>query len=346
MAGRKPDGPTARRDGPEGKRRPLATKAGGKAHAGAPKPKAKRPHGAASGRDFNPPFTALAPDIQTVPFVLNSPHSGRIYPPAFLAASRLDALAIRRSEDSFVDEIFARAPHLGAPLLHANFPRAYMDTNREPYELDPAMFHDALPPHANTRSVRVAGGLGTIARVVADSTEIYREPLSYAEADHRIRTLYMPYHQALSDLLETTFHRFGCAVLIDCHSMPSAAGPSEDDPGAPRADIVLGDRYGVSAAPALTDAAEHILSDLGYAVIRNTPYAGGFNTEQYGRPAHGFHALQIEINRALYMDEARVTRSAGIARLTADMEAFIARLAGMDRAFLAPATTPGALSAE
>lgn len=297
-------------------------------------------------QDFNPPFTIASPDTQTVPFALNSPHSGRIYPPAFLSASRLDALSIRRSEDSFVDEIFSGAPRLGAPMLKANFPRAYLDTNREPYELDPAMFHDALPPHANTRSVRVAGGLGTIARVVADSTEIYRAPLSYAEADHRIRTLYMPYHQALSDLLETTFRRFGCAVLLDCHSMPSLAGPFEDDMGTSRADIVLGDRYGVSAAPALTDTAERILTDLGYSVVRNTPYAGGFNTEHYGRPAQGLHALQIEINRALYMDEARVTRAAGLNRLTRDMGEFVARLALMDRAFLAPTSPPSALSAE
>lgn len=296
--------------------------------------------------DFNPPFTINAPQSQTIPFVFNSPHSGRTYPPAFLAASRLDALSIRRSEDSFVEEIFSGTSRLGAPLLQANFPRAYLDTNREPYELDPAMFHDALPPHANTRSVRVAGGLGTIARVVADSTEIYRAPLSYAEADHRIRTLYMPYHQALSDLLETTFKRFGCAVLIDCHSMPSLAGPLEDDLGASRADIVLGDRYGVSASTALTDAAERILTDLGYVVVRNTPYAGGFNTEHYGRPAQGLHALQIEINRALYMDEARVTRAAGLNRLTRDMGEFVARLALMDRAFLAPSAPPGALSAE
>lgn len=301
---------------------------------------------AAAHKDFNPPFTLSLPDTQTIPFVLNSPHSGRIYPPSFLEASRLDALSIRRSEDSFVDEIFTSAPKLGAPLLHANFPRAYLDTNREPYELDPAMFHDALPPHANTRSVRVAGGLGTIARVVADSTEIYRAPLSYAEADHRIRTLYMPYHQALSELLESTFRRFGCTVLIDCHSMPSLAGPVDDDPLAERADIVLGDRYGVSAAPMLTDAADRILTDLGYTVARNTPYAGGFNTEHYGRPAHGLHALQIEINRALYMNESRVTRGKGIHKLTRDMSEFITRLALMDRAFLAPTVPPTALSAE
>ncbi len=301
----------------------------------------------AEGSDpFDPPFDVAGPDIQTIPFVLNSPHSGRVYPPSFLEASRLDAISIRRSEDCFVDEIFGAAPRLGAPLLSANFPRAYLDTNREPYELDPAMFHDALPPHANTRSVRVAGGLGTIARVVADSTEIYRAPLSYAEAERRIRTLYMPYHQTLSDLLESTFHRFGCAVLIDCHSMPSIGGPMDDDIGNTRADIVLGDRYGVSASPSLTDAAERILSDLGYTVVRNTPYAGGFNTEHYGRPAKGLHALQIEINRALYMDETRIARAPGLKRLSRDMGEFIARLALMDRAFLAPASNPSALSAE
>jgi N-formylglutamate amidohydrolase len=277
-------------------------------------------------QDFVEPFEVLAPRKQTLPFVLNSPHSGRVYPKRFLASSNLDPLTLRRSEDSFVDEIFAGAVELGAPLLRAHFPRAYLDANREPYELDPAMFADPLPPHANTRSLRVAGGLGTIARVVAESTEIYHTRLPYSEAEGRIRDIYMPFHETLRQLLEATHNRFGDALLIDCHSMPSSVGPHEDDTDADRPDIVLGDRYGTACMPALTDAAESILKGMGYSVARNNPYAGGFNTEHYGTPARGFHALQIEINRTLYMDERKVQRLNGITRLSKDMTRFIRKL--------------------
>jgi N-formylglutamate amidohydrolase len=284
---------------------------------------------------FAHPVAIERPQRQGIPFVFSSPHSGRIYPGSFITASNLDAMTLRRSEDSFVEEIFAGVPALGAPLIHARFPRAYLDANREPYELDPGMFADPLPPHVNTRSLRVAGGLGTIARVVADSTEIYREPLSYAEAERRIRQLYMPFHEALRDLLEETHRRFGWAVLVDCHSMPSVGGPADDDRGADRPDIVLGDRYGTSCAGEITAEAERILRQLGYTVARNNPYAGGFNTEHYGRPNRGLHALQIEINRALYMDETRLERAPGLARLKTDMSTFAAHLARLDMAGLA-----------
>ncbi|MEQ9143410.1 MAG: N-formylglutamate amidohydrolase [Parvibaculaceae bacterium] len=276
--------------------------------------------------DFDRPFETLAPRKQTLPFVLNSPHSGRVYPKRFLESSSLDALTLRRSEDSFVDEIFAGAVELGAPLLRAHFPRAYLDVNREPYELDPSMFADPLPPHVNTRSLRVAGGLGTIARVVAESTEIYRGRLPYSEAEGRIRHIYMPFHQTLRELLEKTYRQFGEALLIDCHSMPSTAGPFDEDIGTDRPDIVLGDRYGTACAPALVDMAEEILRAMGYTVSRNNPYAGGFNTEHYGAPARGLHALQIEINRALYMNERKVQRLSGITRLSKDMTRFVRKL--------------------
>ncbi len=283
---------------------------------------------------FARPVAIERPSGPRIPFVFSSPHSGRNYPASFVTASNLDAMTLRCSEDSFVEEIFSGVVALGAPLIHARFPRAYLDANREPYELDPGMFADPLPPHVNTRSLRVAGGLGTIARVVADATEIYREPLSYAEAEDRIRRLYMPFHEALRALLEEAHKSFGWAVLVDCHSMPSVGGPTDDDRGVDRPDIVLGDRYGTSCAGEITAEAERVLKRLGYSVARNNPYAGGFNTEHYGRPHRGLHALQIEINRALYMDEARLERGPGFERLMADMSTFAAHLAELDLAGL------------
>jgi len=252
--------------------------------------------------------------------VFNAPHAGAVYPGAFLIASRLDSLTLRRSEDAFVDALFAGVTELGAPLMSARFPRAYLDLNREPYELDPRMFEGRLPPFANTRSMRVAGGLGTIPRIVADGQEIYRGRLSVDEALRRIEWLYKPYHRALRQLVQRTARTFGRAVLIDCHSMPSTSLNRED---VPKADIVLGDRYGTSCASLLTNLVEAALRARGYTVVRNKPYAGGFITEHYGEPAAGRHALQVEINRALYMDERTLGRKAGFADLARDLrEAF------------------------
>ncbi|MFQ5774275.1 MAG: N-formylglutamate amidohydrolase [Kiloniellaceae bacterium] len=274
----------------------------------------------------------VAPERQTLPLVFASPHSGHHYPAAFVAASRLDPLALRRSEDSFVDELFEAAPTLGAPLIRALFPRAFVDPNREPFELDPAMFEDELPPYANTRSPRVAAGLGTIARVVANGADIYRGKLCFAEALHRLRKYYWPYHKALGDLVEWTRVGFGCCVLVDCHSMPSVGGPMDNDAGHRRVDFVLGDCHGTSCAPAVVEAVERALRALGYHVARNTPYSGGYVTRHYGRPADGVHSLQIEINRALYMDESRIRRSPGMDQLVADVRRVIAALGGIDRA--------------
>ena len=266
-----------------------------------------------------PPYALLRPAQQTMPVVFASPHSGVDYPAEFLAAARLDSQALRRSEDSFVDELFAAAPAAGAPLLSALFPRVFVDANREALELDPQMFEDALPPEANTESPRVAAGLGVIARVVASGEEIYRRKLRVAEALARIEGYWRPYHAILAALTSETKRRFGTTVLVDCHSMPSVGGPMERDAGRERVDIVLGDCRGTSCAPALTDRVEMTLRQLGYAVARNNPYSGGFVTQFYGRPGEEMHALQIEINRALYMDEAALCRGPGFARLTVDM---------------------------
>jgi len=267
-----------------------------------------------------------APRQQTMPVVFASPHSGSNYPADFVARSRLDAVALRKSEDSFVDEIFAGVIAQGAPLIRALFPRAYVDPNREPFELDPAMFADPLPDYANTRSPRIAAGLGTIARVVANGEEIYREKLRFAEVLERVNRLYRPYHEALEGLVQATERRFGLAVLIDCHSMPSIGGPMDEDAGRRRLDIVLGDCHGTSCAPALTGLVEGFLAERGYQVVLNNPYAGGFTTRHYGAPEAHVHALQIEINRALYMNEATIERGQGLAQVGAHMAALAAHL--------------------
>ena len=265
------------------------------------------------------PYLLRRPALQSMPVVFASPHSGVDYPAEFLAAARLDPQSLRRSEDSFVDELFEAAPAAGAPLLAALFPRAFVDPNREALELDPQMFEDELPAEANTESPRVAAGLGMIARVIATGEEIYGRKLRLAEALQRIERYYRPYHAILAELIAETKRRFGLCVLVDCHSMPSVGGPMERDAGRERVDMVLGDCRGTSCAPALTDRVEAALRQLGYAVARNNPYSGGFVTQHYGRPGDDVHALQIEINRALYMDEAALTRGPGLARLAADM---------------------------
>ncbi|HUC11596.1 MAG TPA: N-formylglutamate amidohydrolase [Stellaceae bacterium] len=269
-------------------------------------------------------FELQRPVAQKVPLILASPHSGSDYPPEFVAASRLDPLVLRRSEDSFVDELFAAAPSLGAPLLAARFPRAYLDVNREPYELDPAMFADALPEFVNAGSPRVRMGLGTIARIVANGEEIYAGKLHFADAQRRIETLYHPYHRALHRLVEETQASFGGCLLIDCHSMPSAASMIC---GTGAADIVLGDCHGTACAPAIIEAARHFFAARGFAVAINAPYAGGYTTEHYGDPRRRRHALQVEINRALYMDERSYRRKPRFARLAVELAELVHQLA-------------------
>ncbi|WP_181706566.1 N-formylglutamate amidohydrolase [Chthonobacter rhizosphaerae] len=287
------------------------------------------------------PFEVTAPADQTQAFVFNSPHSGNAYPVSFLEASRLDSRRIRLSEDAHVDRLFDHVVQRGAPLVRAHFPRAYLDVNREPYELDPKMFAGRLPSYANIRSIRVAGGLGTIARVVAEAEEIYHGPIAVEEALDRIEAIYKPYHALLRRVLAQTHVRFGAAVLIDCHSMPSNV--RGQDPRT-RADFVLGDRYGTAACRGLVEHAADLLTDLGYTVAVNKPYAGGFITEHYGRPAKGLHALQIEVNRGLYMDERSFQETAGFLSLKADIARFANAL--MDYPVSALVPTPSRLAAE
>ncbi len=261
------------------------------------------------------------------PLVFASPHSGANYPRTFVAESCLELATLRRSEDCYVDELFAEAPRFGAPLLRALYPRAYLDVNREPYELDPEMFSDPLPRHVNTASARVMAGLGTIARIVSTRREIYRHKLPFAEAERRIEQVYKPYHQALAGLVGRARRQFGFCILVDCHSMPSTGLPL-DTSASSTLDFVLGDRLGQSCNPHVTAAVERILTDMNYHVVRNNPYAGGYTTQHYADLANGIHVLQIEINRALYMHEATLERRSRFTALKADLSAFIGHMAG------------------
>jgi N-formylglutamate amidohydrolase len=268
------------------------------------------------------------------PLVFASPHSGRDYPDDMMSAAALDAQTIRRSEDAFVDDLIEAAPALGAATITARYARAYIDLNREAFELDPGMFEDELPEFARARTARVAAGLGAIARVVSEGQEIYARKLMYAEARGRIEGAHRPYHAALERLVAEAHRTHGFAILIDWHSMPAAAAKAggRDRP----CDFVLGDRFGAACAGALTQRVERELEAMGYRVARNTPYAGGYTTEHYGRPARGVHALQIAVNRALYVDEASLAPTPGFERLKADLERLTTALAGADWSALGP----------
>ncbi|MBC9209889.1 N-formylglutamate amidohydrolase [Roseomonas aerophila] len=283
-----------------------------------------------AGQDRPGPVLIARPSQQTAPLVFASPHSGRFYPPEFLAESRLDALSVRRSEDSFVEELFAAAPEYGAPLLAATFPRVYCDANREAWELDPGMFDGPLPPWVNSASPRVGAGLGTIARIVASGEPVYQRRLSFPAVETRIQRCWHPYHAALAGLIAETKARFGCCLVIDCHSMPTH--PLHPPQTAP--DFVLGDAHGTACAPRAVRMVEEVLAGLGYRVRRNDPYAGGYVTRHYGRPRESVHVLQIEMARALYMNEATIERLPEMDSLRLDLTRLIARLAAADLGFL------------
>lgn len=259
--------------------------------------------------------------------VVASPHSGRLYPPDLLAASRLSTEALRRSEDAYVDALFAHAPAFGAPLICAAYARAYVDLNRSPYDLDPTMFEGPLPPLARPVDGRAKSGLGSIARIVAQGEEIYRRKLTFAEVEARLHTVHAPFHQALETLLDEAHARSGACVLLDGHSMPSAAAA-----GAP--DVVLGDRHGRACAPGVTEAAEAALRGCGLRVVRNTPFAGGHITARHGRPALGRHALQVELNRSLYLHEPTLAPTAGWPAVQQAVDALLAAVCALDAADL------------
>jgi N-formylglutamate amidohydrolase len=269
--------------------------------------------GVMSEAEAPPPFVLIEPLHRTAPLVFASPHSGRRYPSEFLAMARTGLLSLRRSEDAYVDELFAGAANFGAVVLSATVARAFVDLNRDPAELDPDMFVEHLPRAPVNATARVQAGLGAIPRIAGDGQPIYRRKLALAEAEARLAAVHRPYHARLTSLLAETHAEFGCAVLIDCHSMPSCAR------GAHSPDIVLGDRFGASCHPSVTALVEVTLRRFGYRVARNAPFAGGHTTQAYGRPSLKAHAIQIEINRALYLDERTLERTSGFAKIRSDM---------------------------
>jgi N-formylglutamate amidohydrolase len=281
--------------------------------------RARRFNGVMDYAEIAPPLSLIEPEVQTSPLVFASAHSGAEYSAEFLAETRLEPRALRRSEDFCVDRLFAAAPSHGAPLLKAAFPRAYCDANREAWELDPLMFEDSLPPWVNTSSARIVAGLGTIPRIVASGEAIYGHKLRFADAEGRIRRCWEPYHAALRGLIKRTMAQFGVCLLIDCHSMPTGTGSAAPN-------FVLGDAHGTACGAELVRRTEDCLRRLGYSVRRNDPYAGGYVTRQYGRPREGVHALQIEIARGLYMDERRIEPHSGFPRLQRDVTALIASM--------------------
>jgi N-formylglutamate amidohydrolase len=263
------------------------------------------------GSTPEPYFEILAPAAWTAPALFNSPHSGRLLPADLLTASRLSRSNLRKSEDCFVDELFEGCVDLGAPLLRANVARVYVDLNREPYEFDPRMFSDDLPGYMNTGSPRVAGGLGTIPRVVTEGEEIYRTRLSLSEGLSRIEQIYRPYHRTLAALLNQVHAATGQVLLVDCHSMPSSAVSELSR----QVDVVIGDRFGSACQPEIADLLEQLLLSEGLRVIRNRPYAGGFITQTHGAPRTGRNAVQIELNRKLYLDEVRFEKTSNFVAL-------------------------------
>jgi N-formylglutamate amidohydrolase len=283
---------------------------------------------AGTGQDM-PPFRLRRPEAgaPATPLVFASPHSGAVYPATMMAAAALDEAVLRRSEDALVDDLIAEAPNHGARLIAGAYGRAYIDLNRDPSELDPAMFEGEAPEHVQGRTARVAAGLGAIAMLAGEGQKIYARKLTWDEAHQRIEGAHRPYHDALARLLGEAHAAHGMAVLIDWHSMPAAAARTVVTPRHGKGcDIVLGDRFGAACSPMLTRLVERTLEDLGYRVVRNAPYAGGYTTEHYGRPSRRTHALQIEIDRRLYMDEATRAPHEGFARLKADIGAVTAAL--------------------
>jgi N-formylglutamate amidohydrolase len=274
------------------------------------------------------PLELTLPAQQLSPLILASPHSGRIYPEEFIKQSCLAEIILRQSEDCFIDRLVACGPKLGAPLLSALFPRVFVDPNREPTELDQDMFGERLAMPVNASSPRVLAGLGVIPRLAANEQEIYAAKLPLLEAEQRLDLFYRPYHRALTDLVAATKRQFGLCVLLDCHSMPSAGAWMDGLHSRQRIDVdyVLGDCFGASCAERITAATEASLSERGAKVRRNNPYSGGYVAQAYGRPAQRVHVLQLEINRALYMNETTLEPTQGVAVVQDVLKSLIERL--------------------
>ncbi len=260
--------------------------------------------------------------------VFASPHSGRDCPGAFLQKVALDEHEIWSSEDAFIDLLFGSAPAQGAAFLSATAARAFIDLNRAPDEFDPALIEGV---RRTAHNPRVASGLGVIPRVVANGRPIYRGKIGLAEAHGRIADYWRPYHAQLQALLDESHAQFGQAILIDCHSMPHEALENIGPVGSARPDVVLGDRFGAAASASVVDQIEAAFVRAGLKVVRNMPFAGAYITQHYGRPTRRQHAVQIEIDRGLYMNERTITPSTGYDSFRTLLDGVIAELAGIGR---------------
>ena len=276
----------------------------------------------------------LEPMALTTPTVFSSPHSGRVYPDRLRNLSRLDDLTLRASEDAFVDDLFRVAPDFGAPLVAAQFPRAFTDANRAEDELDPALIARFIS--RRPRTLRVSAGLGVVPRIVAEGVPIYNGKLKMAEVESRINCCYRPYHSHLNACLDRARSLFGMSLLIDCHSMPSESANRH----CRRADIIIGDCYGASADGDLSDAVYALFKSAGFRVARNAPFAGGYITQKYGSPKRSRHAIQVEIDRSLYLDQKRMEPNVNYAAFKRVLRPIIAELAAL------PRSLQGAMAAE
>ncbi|WP_108261041.1 N-formylglutamate amidohydrolase [Mangrovicoccus ximenensis] len=275
-----------------------------------------------------PHFDLYMPETLLSGAIFASPHSGRGYGEAFLAASVLDPHTLRSSEDAFVDKLIGDAPRLGVPLLTARTPRAYVDLNRAADELDPALIHGV---RRQAHNPRVTSGLGVIPRVVAGGRAIYRGKLPLEDVQNRLAEHWHPYHAALQDLLGSQRDRFGRVILVDCHSMPHEAIEHHCMSMDRLPDVVLGDRFGASSDPDVTAAIEAVFESEGLAVARNTPFAGAYISQRYGRPSSLQSVVQVELDRSLYMDERTLVPHEGFARMKRVMSRLIAEVAGLAR---------------
>ncbi len=275
-----------------------------------------------------PTYQLTRPGQRSTSVIFASPHSGRDYLSGFLQKAALDQQAIRSSEDAFVDQLFDMAPLYGAPFLAAGSPRAYVDLNRAPDELDPALIEGV---RRIAHSPRIASGLGVIPRVVANGRPIYRGKISIEEAQGRIAGYWRPYHDMLQTLIEESHARFSEAILIDCHSMPHEALENVGPPGSPRPDVVLGDRFGAAASASIVERIEAAFAAAGLRVVRNMPFAGAYITQHYGRPSRRQHAVQIEIDRGLYMNEKTIQPAAGFNAFRKLLGSVVAEISAIGR---------------
>ncbi|SPH24184.1 hypothetical protein DEA8626_03234 [Defluviimonas aquaemixtae] len=274
------------------------------------------------------PYQLTMPERRLTGVVFASPHSGRDYSASFLRETILDPRTLRSSEDAFVDDLLEGVPRLGAPLIVARAPRAYIDLNRAADELDPALIEGL---RVSAHNPRIASGLGVVPRVVAGGRAIYRGKMPLSEAEGRIEACWRPYHTCLRELMDSAQAIFGQAILLDMHSMPHEAMDAVAVSGGRRPEIVLGDRFGATASSHVIDRVEAAFEAAGLRTMRNAPFAGAYIAQTYGRPSRGMHAIQIEMDRALYMNEHEIRPNGNFLGFRRVLTGILAQIADIGR---------------